>query len=154
MYAWMLAFALVIALSAAMLGCAAQDAAAPDDTPETSAPDGATDGGTVGDANESGGLRLANGLYDQADGSVMVLGTLEWVDLEGGFYAVTDAPGDGGTIAVVANADEFADELEDLTGSTVFITGTRFEGASVRMAGPEVVIESILEIDDTLGAAE
>jgi len=84
----------------------------------------------------------------------MVLGTLEWVDLEGGFYAVTGAPGDGGTVAVVANADEFASELENLTGSTVFITGRRSEDASVRMAGPEVVIDSIVKIDDTPGAAE
>jgi len=40
MYARILAFALVIALGAAMVGCAAQDAAESDDTPETSAPDG------------------------------------------------------------------------------------------------------------------
>lgn len=154
MYARILAFALVIALGAAMVGCATQDAAEPDDTPETNAPGAPVDDGTDEAADESGELRLANGLYDQADGSVMVLGTLEWVDLEGGFYAVTGAPGDGGTIAVVANADEFASELEELTGSTVFINGTRFEGASIRMAGPEVVIESIEKIDDTPGAAE
>lgn len=162
MYARILALAVVIALGAAMMGCAAQDAAEPDDTPETSATesttesatDSTTDSTTAGDGNGLGALRLTNGLYDQADGSVMVLGTLEWVDQEGGFYAVTGAPGDNGTIAVVANADEFASELEEFTGSTVFITGTRLEGASVRMAGPEVVIESIVQIDDTPVATE
>jgi hypothetical protein len=153
MYARILALALVLALGTALVGCATQDTADPDDTPETSAPGDATDGSDDA-AGDSGELRLANGIYDQADGSVMVLGTLEWVDLEGGFYAVTGAPGDGGTVAVVANADEFADELEDLTGSTVFITGTRSEGASIRMAGPEVVVDSIEKIDDTPGAAE
>jgi len=154
MYARILALALVIALSAAMVGCAAQDAAGPDETPETGAPDGAADDGASGDASEPGELRLANGLYDQADGTVMVLGTLEWVDLEGGFYAITGAPDDEGTIAVVANADEFASELEELVGSTVFITGTRSEGPSVRMAGPEVVIDSIEKIGDIPSTAE
>jgi len=101
-----------------------------------------------------GGLRLANGLYDQEDGTVIALGTLEWIELEGGFYALTGSPEGDGNIAVIANADDFADELDALLGKTVSVTGTRFDGASIRMAGPEVVITSVEEISDTPGAAE
>jgi len=111
-----------------------------------------------GTENPSTGLRLANGWYDQADGTVLALGTLEWVDLEGGFYALTGAPASEGettgNIAVIANADEFASELEALVGKTVQVTGTPFEGASIRMAGPEIVITSVVEISDTPGATE
>jgi hypothetical protein len=100
------------------------------------------------------GLRLANGLYDQDDGTVLALGALERFDLEGGFYAITGSPEGEGNIAVIANADEFEGELRALLGKTVSVTGTRFEGASIRMAGPEIVITSIEEITDTPGAAE
>jgi len=135
MYTKIIALVLALMLGAALVGCAAAE------TPDVEAP---------GDA--AGGLRLANGLYDQDDGSVIALGVLEWVDLEGGFYAITGAPeGEG---AVIANADEFADEFESLLGKTVQVTGTRFDGMSIRMAGPEVTIESIEEISDTPGAAE
>lgn len=134
----LLLLALMIALTVS--ACAAE--------PETDA------GFGPGTENPSTGLRLANGLYDQEDGTVIALGTLEWIDLEGGFYALTGSPEGDGNIAVIANAEDFADELEALVGRTVQVTGTRFEGASIRMAGPEVVIDSVTEISDTPGAAE
>lgn len=142
MYTRILAVLLTLALGAALVGCAAE---APDTngTPDVAAGDAA-------------GLRLANGIYDQEDGTVIALGVLEWVDLEGGFYALTGAPESegGGNIAVINNADEFANELEALLGKTVQVTGTRFDGVSIRMAGPEIVVDSIEEISDTPGAAE
>ena len=113
-----------------------------------------TDGVSTPPVEDPAGLRLANGWYDQGDGTVLALGTLEWVDLEGGFYALTGSPEGDGNIAVIANADEFASELEALVGKTVQVTGTPFDGASVRMAGPEIVITSVEEISDTPGAAE
>lgn len=140
MYVRILGLILALALGAVLVGCAAT--AEPE--PDVGAP--IDDGST--------GMRLANGWYDQADGTVLALGTLEWVDLEGGFYALTGSPEGEGNIAVIANADEFSDELEALVGTTVQITGTRFDGASIRMAGPEIVIEEIEEISDTPGAAE
>ncbi|MHB1135586.1 MAG: hypothetical protein ACYCXR_09165 [Coriobacteriia bacterium] len=136
----MIALVLALLLGLALVGCSAE-------TPDAEAP-----GDAAGDA--AGGLRLANGLYDQEDGSVIALGVLEWIDLEGGFYALTGSPEGDGNIAVIANADEFTDELEGLTGKTVQVTGTRLDGASIRMAGPEITIESIEEISDTPGAAE
>jgi hypothetical protein len=115
------------------------------------------DEATPPDENGASGMRPAPGLYDLEDGSVQAVGTLEWVDLEGGFWAVTDgtAEGDeGGNVAVIANADEFGDELSTLEGRTVSITGERFDGMSIRMAGPEIVVETIEEMSDTPGAAE
>ena len=131
---------LAIALAVAVTACAP-------DTP-------ATDEGAAPPAGDSAGLRLPNGLYDQADGTVIALGTLEWIDLEGGFYALTGSPEGEGNIAVIANAADFSTELEALLGTTVQVTGTRFDGASIRMAGPEIVIASIVSITDTPGAAE
>ena len=131
---------LAILLALALGACAA----------ETPAPDE----GAAPPADDSTGMRLANGLYDQEDGTVLALGTLEYVELEGGFYAITGSPEGDGNIAVIANASEFSDELEVLLGRTVSVTGTRFDGVSVRMAGPEIVITSIEEITDTPGAAE
>ena len=131
---------LIMVLALALAACAAEPSA---DSGDATPPEG-----------DAAGLRLANGLYDQPDGTVLALGTLEWVDLEGGFYAITGNPEGEGNIAVIANADEFTSELEALVGKTVQVTGTRFEGASIRMAGPEIVITSIEEISDTPGAAE
>lgn len=144
--ALLMLLALLLALS--LGACAAESPADNGDaTPST-------DGVSTPPAEDPAGLRLANGWYDQADGTVLALGTLEWVDLEGGFYALTGSPEGDGNIAVIANADEFASELEALVGKTVQVTGTAFEGASIRMAGPEIVITSVEEISDTPGAAE
>lgn len=144
MYTKMIALALALVLGLALVGCTAAE------SPDVGAPDDA-----AGDA--AGGLRLANGLYDQEDGSVIGLGVLEWIDLEGGFYALTGAPeSEGnadGNIAVIANPEDF-DELQALLGKTVQIMGTRVEGASIRMAGPEVTVGTIVEITDTPGIAE
>ncbi|MDF1542380.1 MAG: hypothetical protein RQ731_03600 [Anaerosomatales bacterium] len=105
----------------------------------------------------AGELRLAPGLYDLADGSVQAIGTLEWVDLEGGFWALTDgtsAGDEGGNVAVIANGDELQATLEPLEGLQVSVIGERFDGASIRMAGPEIVAETVEAMSDTPGAAE
>jgi hypothetical protein len=135
--------ALILALSLAL----ALVACSPGDEPDVEAPDD----------DPAAGLRLAPGLYDLEDGRVQAIGTLEWVDLEGGFWAVTDgtAAGDeGGNVAVIANGDELDDELSALDGRAVSVIGERFDGASIRMAGPEIIAETVEEIDDTPGAAE
>lgn len=87
------------------------------------------------------------GIREQADGSVVAVGTLEWVDLEGGFWAVTaDSVGDAtppATIAVIANGADFESVLRPLAGETVSVSGRRFEGISIRMAGPEIEMVSV-----------
>ncbi len=133
-----------LALTLVLTGCAGTD------EPAAEVPSG--------DAGGAGGSRLAPGWYDLEDGTVQVIGTLEYRDLEGGLWAViggTESEGDlGEVVAVVNNANEFADALEALEGTVVSITGTRFDGASIRMAGPEIVVATIEEISDTSGAAE
>lgn len=142
-----IATAAVIALLALTLGaCAGGNG---DDT-------GGTDGN--GSTDGAGSSRLAAGLYDMEDGTVQAVGTLAYQDLEGGFWAIVGGTGaDANTdtiIAVINNSDEFLDQIESLEGKTVLAVGTRFDGATIRMAGPEIVITSIEEISDTGGAAE
>lgn len=142
-----IAAAAVIALLALALGaCAGGNG---DDTDGTEG-NGTTDG--------AGSSRLAAGLYDMEDGTVQAVGTLTYKDLEGGFWAIvggTGAEGNADTIiAVINDSDEFLDQIESLEGKTVIATGTRFDGATIRMAGPEIVIDSIEEVSDTGGVAE
>jgi hypothetical protein len=141
MSARMMTLILALSLALVLVGCS------PTDEPDVEAP--------VDDP--AAGIRLAPGLYELEDGSVQAIGTLEWVDLEGGFWAVTDgtAAGDeGGNVAVIANGDELDADLSALDGRTVSVIGERFDGASIRMAGPEIIADSVEEIDDTPGAAE
>ena len=123
-------------------------ACAPADEPEAEAPDEMPGGDT----------RLAVGLYDLEDGTAQAIGTLAWIDLEGGFWAVTDPDATAGegptTIAVIANGDELERDLRPLEGSMVIVTGERFDGASIRMAGPEIVVETVEAIDGASGAVE
>ena len=58
--------------------------------------------GCTGGSDPTSGTRLANGLHDLSDGTVVGLGVLEWSDLEGGIYVLTGSPDGGGTIAVIA----------------------------------------------------
>lgn len=137
----------LLALSLAFVPVACSSAVEPDE-------------GTSGTPGEGPGMEigLAPGLYDLEDGTAQAIGTLEWVDLEGGFWALTGgtaAEGDEGTtVAVIANGDELQDTLAPLEGRQVSIIGERFEGASIRMAGPEIVAETVEEMSDTPGAAE
>lgn len=141
------ALALALALAVSLAGCAS--------TPE---PEPAVEPEPAPASGDAAGLRLAPGLYDQDDGTVMAIGTLEYRDLEGGFWAIVDytaAAGEAGTVAaVIANGPEFADQLEPLEGAQVTVLGTRLEGASIRMAGPEIEMTSVEEITDTGGVAE
>jgi len=125
--------ALALALAFALVACAADEPAPPTDDP-------------------AAGLRLAEGLYDLEGGMVQAIGTLAYVDIEGGFWAVVG--GDDATIAVIQNADEFTDAIPALDGRTVSVVGERFDGASIRMAGPEIIAQSIEELSDTPGIAE
>jgi hypothetical protein len=142
----LIALALALVFALAIAGCAADDGVPADVGSET--PGEATDGGDA-----AGGTQLAFGLYDLEDGTVQAVGRLEWVDLEGGFWALVGGDDGAAAIAVIQNADEFLDTIEALEGRDVIVTGTRFDGASIRMAGPEIIIDSIDEIA-AAGAAE
>lgn len=145
----------LMATSVLLAGCAA----APEPGPSTSPPDEMpaespappADGGAAG-------LRLAPGLYDLEDGTAQALGTLEYQEIEGGFWALTGAAEAGddtdSIIAVISNSAQLDAQLKPLEGKTVMITGKRLDGASVRMSGPEVEVTQFEEISDTPGIAE
>ena len=134
-----------LVLALAVVGCSP---AADEPKPDVGAP--ATD--------DSMGLRLAPGLYDLEDGTVQALGILEFRDLEGGFWAIVSNtgadPAEGTVVAVIPPGTDLEETYELLAGKMVMVTGTRFEGASIRMAGPEIEVTSIEEITDTPGIAE
>jgi len=140
--------AVAVLVIAFVAGCSAPAA---NETPGTGAGNPAAGGGT-------GELRLAPGLYDLEDGTVNAVGTLEWKDLEGGFWAViggTEGSGDvGKVVAVLANAGKDDPAYTSIAGKQVFVTGKRLEGASVRMAGPEIEVTKIEAFSDTPGIAE
>jgi len=139
----LLVFAAVIAtLPAALGGCGA---AATDEPPVPSA--SSTPGGAP-----TGGMKIAPGLYDLDDGTAQAVGTVEYRDLEGGFWAViggTKTEGDVGKIvAVIANGDDCAQQFKELEGLSVIVTGAKLEGASTRMAGPEIEATSVVAASD------
>ena len=140
-----LAAALAAAVAAAGLAACssgAGDAASPAPSATASA---APDGESAGPA---GGTKMAPGLYDLEDGTVVAVGTVEYRDLEGGFWAViggTEAEGDVGTVvAVLTNGDEFADEFRGNEGLSFEVYGERAGDVSIRMAGPEITATSVV----------
>ena len=88
-----------------------------DPAPETRSP--GTQPSPAG--SSAAGTSLAAGLYDLADGAVQAIGTVEYRDLEGGFWVViggTEAEGDAGTVvAVIANGADYADQFTQHRGS-------------------------------------
>ena len=56
------------------------------------------------------------------------------------------AAGVGG--AVVANGADFAQQFKELEGLSVIVTGTRLDGASIRMAGPEIQATTVVAASD------
>ena len=146
MFAKTVSTLIALTLAFALVGCASS----PGNEPVT----GST---PPADGGAASGSRLAPGLYDLEDGTVQAVGTVEFRDLEGGFWAViggTEAEGDAGkTIAVIANGADYAQQLEDLKGLSVIVTGTRLEGASIRMAGPEIKATSVVAASEA-GPAE
>jgi len=95
------------------------------------------------------------GLYAVEGGRSHALGVLEYRDLEGGFWAVVDAmPGQSTDtaqlIAVLVGADKLGIDLEALKGHYVSADGTLAGGASSRMAGPELTVDTLKEVSDTV----
>lgn len=87
------------------------------------------------------------GIYEISDDRVRAVGVLDWIDLEGGFWAVTGvAETDGAestVVAVITNPDSLDIDLEEVRGRYVEVTGELLDGPSIRMAGPEIEASSI-----------
>ncbi|MBE0475775.1 MAG: hypothetical protein IBX62_01550 [Coriobacteriia bacterium] len=124
---------------AMMTGCGADRPAGPEEP-----------GGETTDGAGSGTI-AAPGIYELDDGRVQAVGTLLRLELEGGFWAVTDVPpgaepspeDTADIVAVIPNAEDVRPDIEGLVGEYVAVTGTRLEGPSIRMAGPEIEAETI-----------
>lgn len=136
---------LLAAVAAAAACSGAGDAAspAPPAPPETGSPAAPSP-----PADPAAGTRLAPGLYDLEDGTVVAVGTVEHRDLEGGFWVVvdgTEAQGNAGeVVAVLTNGEEFAEQFRADQGLSFEVYGERAGEVSVRMAGPEVTAKSVV----------
>ena len=133
----------VAATAAGLAACGgAGDAASP--APSASVPGPAATSSPA----PAAGAKMAPGLYDLEDGTVVAVGTVEHRDLEGGFWAViggTAAEGDEGTVvAVIANGDEFAEEFRGNEGLSFEVYGSRAGDVSTRMAGPEITATRVV----------
>jgi len=51
-------------------------------------------------------------------------------------------------VAVIANGADYAQRFKELRGLSVIVTGARLEGASTRMAGPEIEATSVVAASD------
>ena len=139
---------LIATLPVSLAGCGA---GAQDATPAPSA--SSAPGGSA-----AGSTKMAPGLLDLEDGTVQAVGTVEYRDLEDGFWAViggTEAEGDvGKVVAVIANGDDYARQLKELQRLSVIVFGTRLDGASTRMAGPEITATCVVAASVAGGPAE
>ena len=55
---------------------------------------------------------------------------------------------------MIANGADCAQQLKDHGGLTMIVTGTRLDGASTRMAGPEIEATAVVAASDASGPAE
>jgi hypothetical protein len=87
------------------------------------------------------------GIYEAGDDQVRAVGIFDRVELEGGLWAVlgvadTDSA-ESQIVAVIPNAEELDLDLASFRGRYVEVVGIPLEGASIRMAGPEIEASSV-----------
>ena len=90
--------------------------------------------------------KLAEGLHSTGDNQWQAVGTLKFSDLEGGFWLLAKTTGQGKagkTIVVIANGKTFEQTLKVLEGKRVIVSGKKLDSLSIRMAGPEMEIDSV-----------
>lgn len=88
----------------------------------------------------------ASYIEDIGDGKVRVAGVLTYTNLEGGTWAIVDDTVDPAeNLAVVSNFADMESKLKALEGKSVIAEGELSQGASIRMAGPEMTVSSIEE---------
>jgi hypothetical protein len=99
-----------------------------------------------GSSKEAGGL--VAGIEELGGGRVVASGWVDYVDLETGFWSVMSAAPTQSAVqpvvvAVLLPGKVTAEELENVKGTFVGAEGVLQEGASIRMAGPEVVVDAL-----------
>lgn len=92
---------------------------------------------------------VAPGISEWGDGQVEAAGYVTWVDLEGGFWALHDRVSKSAAtdrpkvVAVLLPGTVSEESIAALEGAYVAASGPMQGGASIRMAGPEVVVNKI-----------
>lgn len=132
------AFASALALSLLVAGCAAPPAGAD---------------GSPGPAQPGASVPPRPNYTKLADGTVQAVGHVGRSDLEGGFWALYDIGPTGSSsgaqpkiLAVLLPGKVAEPAIAALEGSLVTLTGRARSGVSVRMAGPEVAVDTIAAI--------
>lgn len=92
------------------------------------------------------------GLTGEENGTAIAVGVLMYVDLEGGFWRIaqTESPAkaeNAPSVVVIINPDQIEEGLESFENRYVRATGSLYDGASVRMAGQEMIVETIEALD-------
>jgi hypothetical protein len=135
---------LLSALAVAAVAACGDGSEGASPSPADSAP---ASGGSAS-PDPAAGSKMAPGLYDLEDGSVVAVGTVEFADIEGGFWAViggTAAEGnEGEVVAVIVNGEEFADQFRANAGLSFEVYGERGGEVSIRMAGPEMIADRVV----------
>jgi hypothetical protein len=91
---------------------------------------------------------LTPGITELGSGRVVASGWVDYVDLETGFWAVmsaspTQSAIQPGVIAVLLPGEITAADLENVKGTFVGAEGVLQSGTSIRMAGPEVLVDAL-----------
>ena len=97
------------------------------------------------------GMPTVPRIEQNADGRWTAYGWLVRIDLEGGFWAVVAEPSGVQTssptiIAVLLPGAATEADISGLDGHSVIAVGSRSSGVSVRMAGPEIVVDRITAV--------
>jgi hypothetical protein len=95
-----------------------------------------------------GGMPVRPHLQKEAGGRVLVTGWLRHVDIEGGFWALVAQPPGVTTstptvIAVLLPGSVATADIASHDGAYLIVEGRMSGGASIRMSGPEVLVDSV-----------
>lgn len=88
------------------------------------------------------------GVTQWSDGQVEAAGYVNRVDVEGGFWALHDRVSQSSAdrpkiVAVLLPGSVSENEIAALEGTYVVASGRMQGGASIRMSGPEVIVDKI-----------
>jgi hypothetical protein len=95
------------------------------------------------------GVRPEAGIADLGGGRVIASGWVAYEELEGGFWAVMDIEPSTSSVvqpkvvAVLLPGKVGAEQMKAAEGTFVAAEGVVQEGASIRMTGPEIVVDAL-----------
>lgn len=88
------------------------------------------------------------GISQWGQGQVEAAGYVTWIDLEGGFWVLNDRLSQSAAdrpkvVAVLLPGSVSETSIAALEGAYVVASGSMQGGASIRMSGPEVMVDTI-----------